>query len=77
MEGETSLDCKQERLAAFDAHLTQTVKSGFGLLDNWTREADFKVGQAEDVSGHWDMTTLGLKMTGKALLFATIAVQKR
>jgi len=27
--------------------------------------------------GHWDMTTLSLQMTGKALLFASIGVQKR
>jgi len=37
----------------------------------------FEVRQAEVVAGHWDMTTLSLEMTGRALLFATIGVQKR
>ena len=77
MEGEMLVDCKQERLAAFDGHLTQTVKFGFGLLGHLDKGGHFEVRQAEVVPGHWDMTTLSLEMTGKALLFATIAVQKR
>jgi hypothetical protein len=77
MEGEMLVDCKQERLAAFDGHLTQTVKFGFGLLGQLDKGGHFEVRQAEVVPGHWDMTTLSLEMTGEALLFATIAVQKR
>jgi hypothetical protein len=37
----------------------------------------FEVRQAEVVPGHWDMTTMNLEMTGKALLFKSIGVQKR
>jgi len=77
MEGEMWIDCKQERLAAFDGHLTQTVKFGFGLLGHLDKGGHFEVRQAEVVPGHWDMTTLSLEMTGKALLFASIGVQKR
>jgi len=77
MEGEMWVDCKQERLAGFDGHLTQTVKFGFGLLGHLDKGGHFEVRQAEVVPGHWDMTTLSLEMTGKALLFATIGVQKR
>ena len=77
MEGEMWVDCKQERLAAFDGHLTQTVKFGFGLLGHLDKGGHFEVRQAEVVPGHWDMTTLSLEMTGKALLFASIGVQKR
>src|SRR6266849_4439999 len=29
------------------------------------------------VPGHWDMTTMSVEMTGKALLFKSIVVQKR
>jgi hypothetical protein len=76
MEGEMWVDCKQERLAGFDGHLTQTVKFGFGLLGHLDKGGHFEVTQAEVVPGHWDMTTLSLEMTGKALLFATIGVQK-
>ena len=77
MEGEMWVDCRQERLAAFDGHLTQTVKFGFGLLGHLDKGGHFEVRQAEVVPGHWDVTTLNLDMTGKALLFATVGVRKR
>jgi hypothetical protein len=77
MEGEMWVDCTQERLTAFDGHLTETVKFGFGLLGHLDKGGHFEVRQAEVVPGHWDMTTLSVQMTGKALLFATIGVQKR
>jgi hypothetical protein len=77
MEGEMWVDCKQERLAGFDGHLTQTVKFGFGVLGHLDRGGHFEVRQAEVVPGHWDMTTLSLEMTGRALLFASIGVQKK
>jgi hypothetical protein len=77
MEGEMWVDCKQERLAGFDGHLTQAVKFGFGLLGHLDKGGHFEVRQAEVVPGHWDMTTLSFEMTGKALLFATIGVQKK
>src|ERR1039457_2887045 len=76
MEGEMWVDCKQERLAAFDGHLTQTVKFGFGLLGHLDKGGHFEVRQQEVVPGHWDITTMSLEMTGKALLFKNIGVQK-
>ena len=77
MEGEMWVDCKQERLAAFNGHLNQDVKFGFGLLGHLDKGGHFEVGQAEVVPGHWDMTSMSVKMTGKALLFKSIGVQKR
>ena len=77
MEGEMWVDCKQERLLEFNGHLTQDVKFGFGLLGQLDKGGHFEARQAEVVPGHWDMTTMSLEMTGKALLFKSIAVQKR
>jgi hypothetical protein len=77
MEGEMWVDGKQERLAGFDGHLTQTVKFGFGLLGHLDKGGHFEVRQAEVVPGHWDMTALSLQMTGKALLFASVGVEKK
>jgi hypothetical protein len=77
MEGEMWVDCKQERLAAFNGHLTEDVKFGFGLLGHLDKGGHFEVRQAEVVPGHWDMTTISVEMTGKALLFKSIGVQKR
>jgi len=77
MEGEMWVDCKQERLAAFNGHLNQDVKFGFGLLGHLDKGGHFEVGQAEVVPGHWDMTSMSVEMTGKALLFKSIGMQKR
>jgi hypothetical protein len=77
MEGEMWVACKQERLAAFNGQLKQDVNFGFGLLGHLDKGGHFEVRQAEVVPGHWDMTTMSLEMTGKALLFKSIGVQKR
>jgi len=77
MEGEMWVDCKQERLAAFSGQLKQDVNFGFGLLGHLDKGGHFEVRQSEVVPGHWDMTTMSLEMTGKALLFKSIGVQKR
>jgi hypothetical protein len=77
MEGEMWVDCKQERLAAFNGRLTQDVKFGLGLLGHLDKGGHFEVRQAEVVPGHWDMTTMSVEMTGKALLFKNIGVRKR
>ncbi len=77
MEGEMWVDCKQERLAAFNGQLKQDVNFGFGILGHLDKGSHFEVRQAEVVRGHWDMTTMSLEMTGKALLFKSIGVQKR
>jgi hypothetical protein len=76
MEGQMWVDCKQERLAAFNGRLTEDVKFGLGLLGHLDKGGHFEVRQAEVVPGHWDMTTMSVVMTGKALLFKSIAVQK-
>jgi hypothetical protein len=77
MEGEMWVNCKQERLAEFNGHLTQDVKFGFGLLGQLDKGGHFEVRQEEVVPSHWDMTTMSLEMTGKALLFKSIGVQRR
>ena len=77
MEGEMWVDCKQERLAAFNGHLTQDVKFGFGVLGHLDKGGHFEVRQAEVVPGHWDVTTMSVEMIGRALLFKSIEVQKR
>ena len=77
MEGEMWVECKPERLAAFNGRLTQDVKFGLSLLGHLDKGGHFEVRQAEVVPGHWDMTTMSVEMTGKALLFKSIGVQRR
>jgi hypothetical protein len=75
MEGEMTVDTKQERLVALNGHLMEDVKFGGGLLGQLNRGSTFEVGQTEVIPGHWEMTALHVDMKGKALLFKTIGVQ--
>lgn len=76
MEGEMTVDTKQERLVALKGHLTEDVKFGGGLLGHLDRGGKFEVRQTEVAPGHWEMTALNVDMKGKALLFKTIGVQE-
>jgi hypothetical protein len=75
MEGEMTVDTKQERLVALNGHLMEDVKFGGGLLGHLDRGSTFEVRQTEVIPGHWEMTALHVNMKGKALLFKTIEVQ--
>jgi hypothetical protein len=75
MEGEMTVDVKQERLAAISGHLVEDVKFGGGLLGHLDKGGHFEVRQAEVAPGHWEMTAMAVDMKGKALLFKTINVQ--
>jgi hypothetical protein len=75
MEGEMTVDTKQERLVELNGHLMEDVRFGFGVLGHLDRESTFEIGQTEVIPTHWEMTTLQVNMKGKALLFKTIGVQ--
>jgi len=74
MQGEMTVDINQGRLAAINGHLLEDVRLGGGLLGHLDKGGKFEVRQTEVEPGHWEMTTLGVDMTGKALLFKTIGV---
>ena len=76
MEGELTVDIKQERLAAINGHLMEDVKFGGGLLGHLDKGGKFEVRQTEVAPGEWEMTILCVDMKGKALLFKTIGVQE-
>jgi hypothetical protein len=76
MQGEMTVDTKQERLAGLNGHLIEDVKFGGGLLGHLDMGGKFEVKQTEVAPGHWEMTVLGVDMKGKALLFKTINVQE-
>lgn len=76
MEGEMTVDTRQERLAALNGHLMEDVKFGGGLLGHLDRGGKFEVRQTEVAPSHWEMTALKVNMKGKALLFKTIGVQE-
>jgi hypothetical protein len=76
MQGEMTVDTKQERLAALNGHLMEDVTFGGGLLGHLDKGSKFEVRQAEVAPGQWEMTVTGVDMKGKALLFKTIGVQE-
>jgi hypothetical protein len=76
MQGEMTVETKQERLAALNGHLMEDVKFGGGLLGHLDKGGMFEVRQTEVAPGHWEVTVLGVDMKGKALLFKTIGVQE-
>jgi hypothetical protein len=75
MEGEMTVDVKQERLVALKGHLMEDVKFGFGVLGHLDKGSTFEVEQTEVMPAHWELTALHVDMKGKALLFKTIGVQ--
>ena len=76
MQGELTVDTKQDRLTAISGHLMADVKFGGGLLGHLDKGGKFEVRQAEVAPGQWEMIVLGVDMKGKALLFKTIGVQR-
>ncbi len=76
MQGEMTVDTKQERLAAINGHLMEDVNFGGGLLGHLNKGGKFEVRQAEVAPGEWEMTVLGVDMKGKALLFKTVGMQE-
>jgi len=76
MEGEMTVDSKQERLAAINGHLMEDVKFGGGLFGHLDKGGKFEVRQTEVAPGQWEMTVLVVDMKGKVLLFKTIDVQQ-
>jgi len=76
MQGEMTVDIKQERLAALNGHLMEDVKFGGGLLGHLDKGGKFEVRQTEVAPGEWEMTILCVDMKGKALLFKTVSVQQ-
>ncbi len=76
MEGEMTVDIKQERLVALSGHLLRDVKFGARLLGHLDKGGKFEVRQTEIAPGQWEITFLNVDMKGKALLFKTISVQE-
>jgi hypothetical protein len=76
MQGEMTVDIKQERLAALNGYLMDDVKFGGGVLGHLDKGGKFGVRQTEVAPGEWEMSILCVDMQGKALFFKTIGVQQ-
>ncbi len=77
MEGTLTLDVDQKRLAEISGRLKSPVKFGGGLLGHLDEGGTFLVRQEEVGPGCWEMTTMDVQMSGKALFFKTIDVRQK
>jgi hypothetical protein len=73
MQGTMLIDSKQERIARIDGTLANEVGFGWGILGHLNQGGHFMVDQADMGSGNWEVTRMGLDLTGKVLLFRALA----
>jgi hypothetical protein len=73
MQGVMLIDAKQERIARVDGTLMREVGFGWGILGHLDRGGRFLVDQADMGAGNWAVTRMGLDMTGRVLLFKSLA----
>src|SRR5579875_3499201 len=71
------IDVKSKRLVEFRGDLTSGVKFGYGVLGYLNKGGTFDVRQQDVAGDHWDVTLLEMNITGKALLFKSIAIQEK
>lgn len=74
MQGTLLVDPTAHRLALIDGTLFRDVSFGWGLIGHLDRGGHFLVQQADLGDGCWGMTAMGLKITGKILLFKGISL---
>lgn len=77
MEGTLVLDIEQKRLVEINGRLTSEVKFAAGLLGHLDKNGTFSVQQKEFGDGHWDLSSMNVHMSGKALFFKTITVLEK
>jgi len=77
MEGTVTLDLQQKRLVEINGRLVSAVKFGGGLLGHLDKGGTFLVKQEAVAPGSWQLTTLDVRMNGRALFFKTIAVREK
>jgi hypothetical protein len=77
MEGTLTVDAQQKRLVEVNGRLTSEVRFLGGLLGHLDKDGTFLVKQQEVGDGHWDLVLMSVHMSGRALLFKTIAVSQK
>jgi len=76
LQGTMVVNVKDKRLVSLDGCLTNGVKFWGGLLGYLDAGGTFSVSQQKVAPGDWELSSLIVQMTGKALLFKTIGVQQ-
>jgi hypothetical protein len=77
LKGTLKLDLRQKRLVEISGQLESEVKFLGGVLGHLDKGGTFFVKQQEIAPGYWEMTTMDVRMDGRALLFKTISVRSK
>ena len=77
LKGTLKLDLRQKRLVEISGQLETEVKFFGGALGHLDKGGTFFVKQQEIILGYWEMTTMDVRMDGKALLFKSISVRSK
>ncbi len=73
MQGELWVDARSKRLARLDGTLDENVDFGYGLLGRLYKGGWFRLVRTQVSSTDWKTAQLEVHMSGRALLFKTIA----
>ena len=72
MQGYVLVDPKAKRLARIDGTLVKEVSFGWGIFGRLDKGGTFRVQQADAGDGHWALTQMTLKLTGKILMLKSL-----
>ena len=73
MSGDLWIDARMKRMARLEGHLGENVDFGFGLLGRLDKGGWFRIERVQVSPTEWKTTKLELHLSGRAVLFKTIA----
>lgn len=73
MAGDLWIDARMKRLSRLEGHLTDNVNFGFGILGHVEKGGWFRIQRVQVSSTEWKMQRMELHLSGRAVLFKTIA----
>lgn len=73
MSGDLWVNIRTKRLARLDGHLEENVDFGFGILGRLRKGGWFRLQRTQASATDWKTERLEVHMTGRAMLFKTIA----
>ena len=77
LSGTMWIDRAGRRLSRLDGTLFEDVTFGWGLLGRLNKGGTFSVTQSRVGDDHWEIVSLDVKMSGRAVIFKTINVKQK
>jgi hypothetical protein len=77
LSGTMWIDRAGRRLSRLDGTLFEDVTFGWGLLGRLNKGGTFSVTQSRVGDDHWEIVTLDVRMSGRAVIFKSINVKQK